>query len=222
LLSGKFFDNNTGTISSRSLSSGAIQTKSPPQAQGDKMPPLATRKERAPAKDPLVIALEELDAPFKSTLEAKRKKLILTLALLFILDLIFFRAYRTERSPTPKPLAPEHNANQPSRQDSSNQVGIKPLDSLPIVDRTLMNNQERPDSPPPISRTNQVYFTHLALDRAQLAARQDKLALENIYFQSLKSNLTDSQMKDLKEMRNFRQQDLQLQEERINKLKAEL
>ena len=188
------------------------------------MPPLATRKERAPAKDPLIITLEELDAPFKSTQEAKRKKLILALALLFILDLIFFQTRQTNQSPAKTPPTPVHTTPKYSRQDSSNLATMKHIDSLSEADKTKLNNQEHPvdKKTVPLERTNQIYFKHLALDRAQLAASQDRLALENIYLQSLKSNLTDSQMRTLKEMQSFRQQDLQLQEERINKLNTEL
>lgn len=69
---------------------------------------------------------------------------------------------------------------------------------------------------------SEVYFKKLALDRCQMAIRQDRRSLEQLAIKLTDPTLSPSQRRELEEMREFREIDLQKQQQMLSTIESQL
>ena len=139
--------------------------------------------------------LDALIAPFKSTKDARRRKLVLAMGIVLVLDLAFMQLQKDlkDKKETPPPQAIS--------------TYITPS---PII------------SPTPKSSESQIYFKKLALDRCQMAIQQDRRSLEQLTIKLTDNTLSASQRRELEEMREFREIDLQKQQQLLSTIESQL
>lgn len=151
--------------------------------------------------------LDALVSPFKSTKDARRRKLVLAMAIVLVLDLAFMQLQKDIK---------DKKADQPPQA----------ISTISSPTPTISPPTAQPDKP--ASRLasgmseSEVYFKRLALDRCQMAITQDRRSLEQLAIKLTDPTLSSSQRRELEEMREFRETDLQKQQQLLSTIESQL
>lgn len=151
--------------------------------------------------------LDALVSPFKSTKDARRRKLVLAMAIVLVLDLAFMQLQKDFRD---KKVDPPPQAISTMSKPSP---AISPTPTPPTqpASRLAYGMSE-----------SEVYFKKLALDRCQMAIWQDRRSLEQLAIKLTDPTLSPSQRRELEEMREFREIDLQKQQQMLSTIESQL